>query len=139
MDINGYGWTRYILWPFLLAILLNIFDETKGRAWIVVYFFLGIGLYFLLYRARKLKYDSSSLYIIRGKKEKAVPFKKIISVKRSRSKVNGSRFWILVYSNEEGVNKKLRFFRSFFNRDFHEKIRMAKPSVVIWNHPFFNH
>ena len=55
---NGISWTRYILWPVLLAILLNIFDESEGRAWMILYFHLGIGLYFLLYKARKLKYDS---------------------------------------------------------------------------------
>lgn len=136
---NGYGWMRFILLPILFAILLNIFSESENRAWMVLYFHIGIGLYFLLYRSRKLKYDSQHLYIIHGKKEKVVPFERIISIKRSRAKVNGSRYWILVYTNEEDVQKKIRFFRSFFNKDFHEKLRMANPSVVIWTHPFFNH
>lgn len=36
-------------------------------------------------------------------------------------------------------NRTIRFFKMFFNKEFHLAVRIANPKVVIWTHPFFAH
>lgn len=136
---SGYSWTRFILIPVILGAVSQIIYEPEGRAWGFAYFSLSMGLYALLSRLRKLKFDDQNIYFIRSKKETVIPIKTIVSIKRSRSKVNGERFWKLTYTNAKGKETTIRYFRSMFNKDFHEKVRMANPDVVIWTHPHFNH
>lgn len=135
---NGIGWMRFLLIPVILVLLSEvIYSENR---WIYLPFFLlSIALYYRLKNARKIKIDDQFLYLVYGKKEKVIPFQKIISIKRSSAKVNGNRYWILRYQLEEGKIKSVRYFRDFFNKEFHQAVRLKNPEVVIWTHPHFNH
>lgn len=137
ITISFIRWTRFLLVPVLFALLLQIISESEDRALHFIYLFLTIGLYLLLYNKRRLKHDSKNLYIIRGKKEKAVPFSRISSIKKSKSKVNGQRYWILRYTDELAKERKIRFFADF-NKPFHDSVRLVNPEVVIWDHPYFH-
>ena len=96
------------------------------------------GLSYLLWKRRRLKHDSKNLYIKRGREETCVPLSDIVSIKRSRTKVNGMRYWTLIYLDEIKQERKLRF-NSYFNKEFFNAVRENNPKVVIWEHPFFNH
>lgn len=135
----GKAWLRYLLVPFILVFVFGIFAGDFNDGWTFVFLFISIGLFLLIKRARKLKHDDEYFYIIRDKKEKAIHFSQIISIKKSRSKVNGSRYWILRYKIEGADKiKKCRFFSSF-DGEFHRAVRKVNPDVVIWTHPHFNH
>jgi hypothetical protein len=135
---NGIGWMRFLLIPVVLVLLSEIiYSESR---WIILPFFLlSLILYYRLKNARKIKIDDQFLYLVYGKNEKVIPFQQIKSIKRSASKVNGSRYWILKYELEEGKSKSVRYFRDFFNKEFHNAVRLKNPDVVIWTHPHFNH
>lgn len=135
---NGLGWFRYLLIPVILVLLSAvIYNENR---WIYLPFLLfSITLYYQFKKARKIKIDDQFLYLVYGRKEKVIPFQRIISIKRSAAKINGSRYWILKYQLEEGKTKSLRYFRDFFNKEFHSAIREKYPEVIIWTHPHFNH
>lgn len=136
---NGLAWIRYFLIPVMIALLGEIIYYKENRWQNVVFFMLCVILFYLLKRMRKLQHDNQNFYIIRGTKENVIPFTSIISIKRSRSKVNGSRFWIITYTDEKNKTRKCRYFSDFFNKEFHECVRLENPSVIIWTHPFFNH
>ncbi len=134
----GIRWTRFILIPVALGIVLQILDKDVHRPRNFIIFLICMGLYYLLGSSRRLKHDSQNLYIIHGSKEKMIPFSSIISIKKSRAKVNGNRFWILIYFDQAGKEHRIRFFTSF-NKEFFEKVKDVNSEVVIWTHPFFNH
>lgn len=137
ITISFWRWTRFLLVPVFPAIILQIFSQSDGRALGFIYLFCAIGLYALIYRIRRLQFDSKFFYIVRGKTEKAIPLSAIISIKRSRTKVNGSRFWKLRYSEGNGKERLVRFFSDFDN-EFHTSVRKTNPDVVIWHHPYFH-
>ena len=76
--------------------------------------------------------------INRSINEKKIPFSVIISIKKSNTKVNGSRFWKLVYLDKLKKERTCRFF-SDFNKEFRQSVKIVNPDVVIWTHPHFNH
>ncbi len=84
-------------------------------------------------------HDDKNLYVFCHKTETIIPFKDIISVKKSRARLNGSRYWIVSYKNQLKEEKKLRYFNTFFNKEFHNALRIGNPKIVIWTHPFFAH
>ena len=136
---SGKAWMRWLMIPVALLSVLDIIDKPDRFTGLIV-LLISIGLFFLLKRARRLEHDELNLYIIRDKKETIVPFTDIISIKKSRAKVNGSRFWIMRYNDQKHLKtRKLRYFRSFFNKEFLQLVRIANPKVVIWTHPFFAH
>lgn len=135
----GYSWIKYIFLVIAFFVLLEIIDTSENRVYNFLYLFIFIGLFLLFRLARKIQYDSQNLYIIRANKKRIIPLSTIKSIKKSRSKVNGSRFWILIYTNEMGEEKKIRYFMSFLYTDFNNKVKQANPAVIIWTHPFFNH
>lgn len=112
------------------------FDE--NWSYYLLAFLILTGLSYLLWKRRRLKHDSKNLYIKRGKDETRVPITNIISIKRSRAKINGCRYWILIYSDEIRQERTLRF-DSDFNTPFFDAVSENNPKVVIWEHPFFNH
>jgi hypothetical protein len=134
--VYGYSWLRY---PMIIALIFQGFYLSHfpdiGIAYIACTL-IFMGLYFVFKHARKIKHDEENLYLIRAKKEITVPFINVISIKKSRSKVNSSRFWKLKYVNDLGETKTIRFF-SDFNKEFHRLIRKENPKVVIWTHPHF--
>lgn len=134
---NGYGWFRYLLIPVVLILLSDVIYGNEYWYIELPFLVLTIAAYYWLSRSRKIKYDEKNLYLIYGKKEKVIPFQDIISIKRSRSKVNGSRYWILKYQSDKV--RTVRYFRDYFNKEFHSAVRTINPNVVIWTHPFFNH
>ena len=135
---SGKAWMRWLMIPVAFFSVLDIIDKPYRFTGLIV-LLISVGLFFLLKRARRLEHDELNLYIIRDKKEVIVPFTDIISIKRSRAKVNGSRAWILRYDDHLRKKRKIRFFNDFFNKKFHTAVRIANPKVVIWTHPFFAH
>lgn len=133
----GKAWMRWLMVPVAIFSILDIWDKPDRWTGVIV-LAISVGLFFLFKRARRLERDDENLYIIRDKKEKIVPYTSIISIKRSAAKVNGERFWKLKY-NDGSKDRTIRFFRLFFNKDFHSAVRKANPKVVIWTHPHFNH
>lgn len=134
----GKAWLRYLVIPVIAVFIFGILVGDFKDGWTFVLLFISIGLFLLLKRSRKLKHDNEHFYIIHGKKEKAIHYCNIISIKRSRSKVNGGRYWILKYKNDEEKVKSCRFFSSF-DGEFHRSVRTINSDVVIWEHPFFGH
>ena len=136
---GGKAWMRWLMIPVAVLSVLDVIDKPYRFAGFIV-LFISIILFFLLKRARRLEHDELNIYIIRDKKEKVIPFTSVISIKKSRTKVNGSRFWIVRYKDEnDQKTRKFRYFRSFFNKEFLQLVRIANPKVVIWTHPFFAH
>lgn len=134
----GYRWMGLIpliLSAFIILDLLtnyeNIFEHLTALLICAVFFFI-----FKI--SRRIQYDSNNLYIIRGGNERVIPFSTIISIKKSSTKVNGSRYWKLLYKDNTGNEKMCRYFLSFA-KEFNESVRKVNPDVVIWTHPFFNH
>lgn len=134
----GYRWVRFIFILPIIGAIFEFFAEDSKLANSFLYLFIFIGLYLLFWMARRLQHDDECFYIIRGKKEKAIHYSRIVSVKRSRSKVNGGRFWILKYTDDLEKKRTCWFFSSF-DKEFHESVRKVNPEVIIWTHPFFNH
>ena len=142
--ILTHGFTR-LRWIFLaigIFIFLGIFNPDSNILLNIVLLMICGLFYFLLWNARKMRFDSTYLYIIKGKQEKAVPLRNIKSMKRSKAKVNSRRFWILEYEDEGVQQRKCRFFPYTFqdnSKEFKAAIKNVNPDVVIWEHPFFNH
>lgn len=136
---TGIRWMRFV--PLFLAmfITLQIFDSTENLVVNLAILALLIVLFFRLGRARRLEFDRQNFYIIKGPNETVIPFLSIKSIKRSSAKVNGSRYWIMIYSDEAGYERKCRYFSSFTSKKFHKKVREANTNLVFWSHPFFNH
>lgn len=135
--VHGRSWLKWIALFVILLSVLHIFSNPDSWTGPIV-LTVSIGLFFLFKRARKIQFDDENLYIIRDKREKIIPFTAVVSIKRSATKVNGERFWKLKYEDET-KQRTLRYFRSFFNKEFHTAVKKANPAVVIWTHPHFNH
>lgn len=138
---NGYRWWRHILYLPIFAFFAGIVNNDKGLVWYVVGFILTLGLYFLLRRARKIWFDDQNLYLIYGSTERAIHYSLIESIKKSRAKVNGARYWIITYDDGTGKKRKLRYFPWDFggvSKELNKAVRIVNPKVVIWDHPFFH-
>ena len=131
-------WWRFFIVPIVIIVASDMFDSGRYSWWKVLILLFLCWLVYFLWKRRRLRFDSNNLYILRGKIETIVPLSKIISIKRSKTKVNGSRYWILIYIDEDGKKRKLRF-DSDFDKEFHETVKDNNPEVVIWTHPHFNH
>lgn len=130
-------WLRFLLIPIAVVVGFGSIGP-EGISWIglgITAFLVVIS--YLLWKQRMLRYDSKFLYIKKGNDETRIPLRDVISIKRSAAKVNGSRFWILIYKDQARLEKKLRF-NSDFNKPFFTAVEAENPDVVIWTHPFFN-
>ena len=135
------GIIRWLRFPLLFVSVFMASETLKFNSnWSYYFavFLILIGLSYLLWKRRMLRHDSKNLYIKRGNDVTRVSLANIISIKRSRAKVNSSRYWILIYLDEIKQERKLRF-DSDFNTPFFDAVREKNPEVVIWEHPFFNH
>lgn len=131
----GYSLWRYPSYIFFgLAALALVADPFNGWTWFIA--LLSFSLVWVSKNARVIRHDDQNLYLIKGKYENAIPFLNIISIMKSKSKLNGSRFWILKYTEEDEKERTIRFF-SDFNKEFHTAVRTANPKVLIRDHPFF--
>lgn len=81
----GKAWLRYLVIPVIAVFIFGILVGDFKDGWTFVLLFISIGLFLLLKRSRKLKHDNEYFYIIHGKKEKAIHFINIISIKRSKT------------------------------------------------------
>ncbi len=134
---KGWAWARFLMFPVALFSIFHIYEHWESWSGYIV-LGISIGLFYMFKRARRIEHDDENVYIIRGKKEKAIPFTDIISIKRSATKVNGERFWKLRY--KDGAKERtIRYFRMFFNKEFQKIVKEKNPEVVIWTHPHFNH
>lgn len=120
-----------------------LFSEPIFETWVVLCFLMSVGVFYLLYKSRRIRFDDESVFRIYGKKEKETPFVTILSIKRTSAKINGRRMWKLTFLNEEGKEKSFRFLEGNFQhgstQELIKKVERVNPSVVIWQHPFFNH
>ena len=131
-------WLRFPLAIIAFFIGAFLFDFDENWQYYLITVLILIWLLYILWKHRRLMHDSKNLYIMRGKDETVVPLADIISIKRSRAKVNGGRYWILIYLDNLKQERKLRF-DSDFNKPFFNAVKENNPAVVIWEHPFFNH
>lgn len=134
---KGWRWARWLMLPVALFSIPTSMEMPYFLITNIV-LVLSIGLFFLFKRAKRLEHDDVNLYLIRDKKENVIPFTDIISIKRSATKVNGERYWIIRYKDVDR-ERSLRYFRLFWNKEFQQAVRDQNPSVVIWTHPHFNH
>lgn len=134
----GYRWLRFVLIPIIIVSILGLIDSIEDWEINILTLIVSLFLYFLFWRSRRMQHDSENLYVINGSKTKVIPFTSIISIKRSRTTINGSRFWILKYLNQLEETRTLRYNTSF-TKEFRDSVEKANPDVVIWTHPFFNH
>lgn len=131
-------WWRFLIGFVVFMITLDMVQNNSYSLWKTSIILCLSGVTYWLWKRRKLRFDSKNLYIKRGNIETTVALTNVISIKRSKAKVNGSRFWVLVYLNNLKEKKTLRF-DSDFNKDFFETVKKNNPKVIILTHPFFNH
>lgn len=134
----GYRWLRFVVIPFIIFPIFGLIESFENWEQNLLFLVISLFLYFLFWRSRRMQHDSENLYVINGSKTKVIPFTSIISIKRSRTKINGSRFWILKYLNQLEETRTIRYNTSF-TKEFRDCVEKANPNVVIWTHPFFNH
>lgn len=134
---KGRSWLRWFMLPVAFFSIPTSLDMPYFLIANII-LITSIAMFFVLKRAKRLEHDEVNLYLIRDKKEKVIPFTDIVSIKRSNTKVNGERFWKIRYK-DEGQERTVRYFRLFFNKEFHQAVRDQNPEVVIWTHPHFNH
>lgn len=134
----GWAWFQWVVLAGVIFTALNLIQNpTSWPTFIILFVF--VGLFLLFRRARRLEFDEQNLYVVRAKKDaQTISFKNINSIKRSATKVNGERYWIIRYQ-EGDKERKLRYFRQFFNKEFQKAVKDVNPAVVIWTHPHFNH
>ena len=137
----GIRWPRYIFAVVGFFILIEIISSLQEVLQNLTQFMLCGMLYFIFYRFRRLQFDSNNLYIIKGKDEVVVPFASIISIKKSSTKVNGSRYYKILYQDEFKEEHILRYFPGIFgeSKNFIAAVKKVNPNVIHWDHPFFNH
>ena len=137
----GIRWPRYIFAMVGFFILIEIISSFQEVLHNLTQLMLCGMLYFIFYRFRRLQFDSSNLYIIKGKDETIVPFKSIVSIKKANTKVNGQRYYKILYKDEFNEEHIRRYMPSFFgeSKSFITAVKKANPDVVHWSHPFFNH
>lgn len=138
---TGIRWPRFVfavLGFFVLVVLIT--EQQNILIYLSLLMLCGI-LYFFFYQIRRLQFDSSNLYILKGKNETVVPFISIISIKKSSTKVNGQRYYKILYIDEFKIEHTRRYFPKLFgeSKNFVEAVKKVNPDVVHWSHPFFNH
>ena len=135
---NGYRWTRFLMIPVMWGALSEFYINPDSWMTTVSIFGIGALCFYLISQARRLHFDDEALYIIHGKKEVVVNYKQIQSIKASKAKVNGSRFWILKYTDQAQREKTIWYFDDWYYEDFVKAIKKLNPSLVYWSHPYFH-
>lgn len=133
---NSIRWWRFIIALVILIVTWDMLQEGTYSSLKIIILLILSGIIYLLWKDRRLKYDRKNLYIQRGKEETNFPLTNIVSIKKSKTKINGQRFWVLTYVDKQNIEKKLRF-KSNFNKEFHNTVRQNNPNVIISTHPFF--
>jgi hypothetical protein len=133
---NSIRWWRFIIALVILIVTWDMLQERTYSSLKIIILLILSGIIYLLWKDRRLKYDRKNLYIQRGKEETNFPLTNIVSIKKSKTKINGQRFWVLTYVDKQNIEKKLRF-KSNFNKEFHNTVRQNNPNVIISTHPFF--
>ncbi|MCB0696287.1 MAG: hypothetical protein KDC07_02915 [Chitinophagaceae bacterium] len=138
---NGYRNLRHVLYIPVLIFAMDVINSGGKNAGMLAGLIISIGLYLLLLRARRLRFDQQNLYVIHGRAERTIHFSDIESIKKSRSKINGRRHWIVTYDDGTGKKRKLRYFPWDFggvSKKLNAAVQSANPKVVIWDHPYFH-
>ncbi len=138
---SGTRWPRFIFAVVGFFILVEIVSE-PGEFLIKLFLLMLCGIfYFVFYRIRRLQFDNDNLYILKGKDETVVPFVSIISIKKANTKVNGQRYYKILYKDEFNTEHIRRYMPGIFgeSKNFIATVKKANPDVVHWSHPFFNH
>lgn len=130
---NGPRWIRYPLFYVFLNNVYFVLTGVKVSENLISAVITGTFV-FLFWIYRKIKYDEQNVYFISGNRKTIVPFETITELKKSKSKINSERFWILKFKNEEGAIKTRRFFHGIFQggpKDFHKNVKALNPSLNI--------
>ena len=121
----------------------TIWGESGPSEGEIIIFLICITCFVALYLSRRVRFDEDNIYRINGKRERATSFSSIVSIKRSRIKVNNQRMWKVTYKDEVDQEKKFRFLEGLFQhgstQEFIQNAQRVNPSIVVWQHPFFNH
>ena len=130
-----FYWFKFLTIPFIILFLVLYIRNLDN------YFYLGLLLfsivaYFQFARSRRIYFDEENVYIVKFTSETVIPFVNIISINRSKTRLNGRRFWILKYQTKLDDTKEIRYFQSFNLNRFHKAVEHVNPKVEIWIHPF---
>lgn len=129
---NGIRWYR---WIFVITASLCFLYIANGQylEWTITSFLISLLLIRILYNSPRLELYGESLYIIRGKEEEAVSFKKISKIRKTRTKINGRRMWKVIYEDETGIKRTRRFIPIIFApmSNFCDGVKKTNPDVVI--------
>lgn len=132
-----------ILFGFLTFIFISNGIGGSTNVAQDIFFGLLFGLIaFLLHISRRVKFNETAIIRFYGKRQKITPFEKIVSIKRSRTKVNNVRLWKVDYLDEDGLAKKFRFKEGTFQhgstKEMIKKAEAINPKIVVWYHPYFD-
>lgn len=137
----GMRWPRYIFAVLGFFILIDIVSNIEDILYNLTQLMLCGMLFLIFYSIRRLQFDKDNLYIIKGSDETIVPLSSIISIKKSSTKVNGSRYYKILYKDEFNEEHIRRYMPGIFgeSKNFIAAVQKANPDVIHWSHPFFNH
>lgn len=140
---NGVRLWRYPVGFVGIFLLLSILQDFAVSQAGLVFFCTLVILFVLLYKSRRVRFDDAHIYRMYGKNEKATAFTDIVSIKRSAMKLNGTRMWKVTFLNADQKEKKFWFLEGVFQhgstQEFIKLVQAVNPSVVVWQHPHFNH
>lgn len=126
----------------MLELVITIIENAETRLRNSLILLVVLLLYYLLFKMRRVRFDDGHLYRIYGKKEKAVPFSRVLRIEKSGAKLNGRRMWRMRYLDDDKEEKKFLFIDGVFQhgsvKELIEKVRAVNPGVEveeshIWN------
>ena len=130
-----YYWFRFIPLPFML--LFSILYLTNTSNWLyLILLMICVAFFILFLRSRRIYYDAENLYVVRFTNETIIPLTDVVKIDRSRTKINGRKYWILTYHTKFKGVRKIRYFKSFNFKQFHDAIEAQNPEVSIWKPKF---
>lgn len=130
-----YYWFRFIPLPFML--LFSVLYLTNTSNWLyLILLMICVAFFILFLRSRRIYYDTENLYVVRFTNETIIPLTDVVKIDRSRTKINGRKYWILTYHTKFKGERKIRYFKSFNFKQFHDAIEAQNPEVSIWKPKF---
>lgn len=131
---NNIQWMRFFTLPIIFGGAMWLISSPQSWDYGLLTMIIGGVIYFALFHVRRLHFDKSALYIIRGKNQTKVPFTTIESIRRSKVRVNNQTLWVLKYNDTTAKLRTIRFVDTWFDgRDsnFQQAVKAANPDVTI--------
>lgn len=135
---NSLRVSRFFILPIVFGLAYSLMSDiiatpaTRLKTFIVLFFFLA--LYRLIYHIRQIQYDTDTLYLVYGRKEKNIPFPNIISIHPKPSNFFNARRWQLKYKNEH-YKTHTCLYTTYGNQNtaeaFHQAVQNKNEDVLI--------